>query len=134
MSLQILRPLQLMREAEQEEFALEAFATSDSWDARAGRVFTFPPLSAHRRCGAPFLLNRFSSAGEKQELGASADPARSLVARATCRDGRWDGAAMCQSPTELLSAWGGWAGHPPEHTPLLLLCMHLSGHLIWGCA
>lgn len=48
MSLQILRPPQLMQEAEWEEFALEAFATSDSWDAGAGRVFTFPPLSAHR--------------------------------------------------------------------------------------
>lgn len=46
MSLQILRPPQLMQEAEWEEFALEAFATSDSWDAGAGRVFTFPPLSA----------------------------------------------------------------------------------------
>lgn len=70
-----------MQEAEWEEFALEAFAASDSWDARAGRVFTFPPLSAHRHCGAPFLLNRFSWAREKQELGASAGHAPSLVAR-----------------------------------------------------
>lgn len=86
-SLRILRPPQLMQGAEREEFALEAFATSDSWDARAGRVFTFPPLSAHRRCGAPFLLNRFSLDGEKQELDASADPAQSLAARVACEDG-----------------------------------------------
>lgn len=120
MSLQILRPPQLMQEAEWEEFALEAFAASDSWDAGAGRVFTFPPLSA---LWGPFPAEQVLLAGEKQELGASADPARwSLLA---CGDRRWDGAAVCQSPAELLSAWGGWAGHP-QSTPHLSSCVCTS--------
>lgn len=132
MSLQILRPPQLMQEAEREEFALEAFATSDSWDAGAGRVFTFPPLSAQRHCGAPFLLNRFSLEGEKQEPGASADPAESLAARAAGGDGIGMGQPCAKALVNFcLPGWVGWA--PPEHTPPLLLHMQLSGHLIWGC-
>lgn len=52
-----------MWEAEREEFALEALATSDSWDAGAGRVFTFPPLSAHRHQWGPLPAEQVLGGG-----------------------------------------------------------------------
>lgn len=68
-----------MWELEREEFALEALATSDSWDARAGRVFTFPPLSAPRHSWGPFPAEQVLCGGSG-ELGASAGPAASSAA------------------------------------------------------
>lgn len=62
-----------MQEVEGEKFALEALAASDSWDAGAGRVFTFPPLSAHRHPWGPFPTEQVLS-GRSRELGASAGP------------------------------------------------------------
>ena len=76
-----------MQEAEGEEFALEALATSDSWDAGAGRVFTFPPLSVHRHPWGPFPAEQvLGGRGRSGELGASASPAPSSVAGVTCRN------------------------------------------------
>lgn len=67
-------------ETEGKEFALEALATSDSWDARAGRVFTFPPLSAHKHPWGPFPAEQvLGGGGGIREVGAGTDPVPSWV-------------------------------------------------------
>lgn len=96
------RAPQLRGESKGEEFALEALATSDSWDAGAGRVFTFPSLSALRHPWGPFPAEQVLGGGSG-DLGASAGPAPSLPGDA-CRDRDV-----------------GWGSHGPKpHRPYVL--------------
>lgn len=109
-----------MWEAEREEFALEALATSDSWDAGAGRVFTFPPLSAHRHQWGPLPAEQVLGGGSREHctLLCGWGP--------LWGQGCGIGQPESQTQTDLVFVWDMPAGRFSEHTPDLLLHPHLS--------
>lgn len=111
----------------EEEFALEALAASDSWDARAGRVFTFPPLSALWHPWGLFPAEQVLGGGSG-ELGASAGPTASSAAGDACGDRDVGWGSHGPKPNQPcvcvgLEGWGLPGAHstsPPASAPLWL--------------
>lgn len=125
-----------MWEAAGEEFALEALATSDSWDARAGRVFTFPPLSAHRHPWGPFPAEQvLRGQGRERAAGRQRWPCTLLGGLGHLQGQQLGDGGMGQPwakarLTLCLHGAGGLGA--PQCTPYLSSCMHASPDGIQG--